>query len=297
MINIMMKLRSIPDYFSLMKPRINFLVLVTTFVGIWWASGPRTAPILYLWTLLGTGLAVGSANAFNHYWERESDARMDRTRDRPLPAGRLSPRQALIFGFVTGAIGLLVLWFTVNRLSALLALVAILSYVPLYTMMKPVTSLATIVGAIPGAIPPVIGWVAVTGTIEFPAVILFFVLFFWQPPHFIALALYLKDDYERAGLAMLPVELNERAACRQMTIYTFALLLMSYIPFMTELAGMIYFVVATVMGLIFLGLSLYVWLSRRQQSHDWARGLFLYSIIYLPVVLTVLVINRKGVMP
>lgn len=282
------------DYFSLIKPRINFLVLVTTFIGFWWATEGSVWTIQLVWTLLGTGLAVGSANAFNHYWERDTDALMERTRNRPLPSGRMNPTSALLFGIISGIVGLLVLWVFVNFITTVLALVAIVSYVPLYTMLKPRTSLSTIVGAIPGAIPPIMGWTAVTGEIGFPAVILFFLMFFWQPPHFIALALYLSEDYERAGLAMLPVEMNERASCRQMVVYTTALLLVSLIPVGIGISGAIYFSVALALGLTYIGLSLYVLIADKGTSEAWARGLFFYSIVYLPVVLTVLVVNRAG---
>jgi len=270
------------------------LVIVTTGVGIWFGSQGSADLGKVMWTLVGTALTVGSANAFNHYWERLTDAKMERTRDRPLPSGRLRPWQVLIFGGVTGIGGLLILWQFINGLTAILAMVAIFSYVPLYTMLKPITSLSTIVGAIPGAIPPVIGWTAVRGTIEFPAVILFSMLFLWQPPHFIALALYLKEDYRKAGLAMLPVEMNERASMRQLIVYTAALFLVSFLPVLTNMAGYVYLVVASLSGVIYLGMCLIAFTLRKGNDERWTKGLFLYSIAYLPMVMVAMVIDRMG---
>lgn len=287
-----MIIRRLSDYIQLTKPRINFLVLLTTLVGYALAE-PQTFLTGRLgWTLLGTALSVGSANAFNHFWERRIDALMKRTRQRPLPSGRLHPVEALIFGIFCGIAGVFLLWYFVNIFSAILALAAIFSYVPLYTMLKPITSLSTLVGTIPGAIPPVIGWVAVKGTIGFPALILFLIMFFWQPPHFLALALYLKDDYSRASLAMLPVEMDEDVSLRMMVLYTFFLLVVSLIPVATGFSGALYFYVAIVIGIIYWVLSLYGWVKNKGTDYNWTRGLFLFSVIHLPVLLGVFVWDR-----
>lgn len=280
------------DFFELTKPRINFLVLVTTAVGYSLAEPDVFLSAHLFWTLIGTGLTVGCANALNHCWERQTDALMKRTRDRPLPAGRMKPMEAFWFGIITGTAGILILVYWVNILSAGLALTAIISYVPLYTALKPVTSLSTLVGTIPGAIPPVIGWTAVTGSIDFPAIVLFLIMFFWQPPHFLALALYLKEDYRRANLSMLPVEMNEDISMRMMVLYTFFLMVISFVPVLTGLSGPVYFYTAFVLGVLYFFISFYAWIGEKGTDQSWARGMFLFSVIHLPLLLGVLVWDR-----
>lgn len=283
------------DYLSLTKPRINALVLVTTFIGAWVAVGAEGSLERYLVVLVGTGLTVAGASAFNCYQEQAIDARMARTRDRPLPAGRIEPERALVLGMMCGIFGLALLGILVNWLSALLALTALITYAPLYTWMKGFTSLATIVGAVPGAIPPVIGWAGMTNTIEYPAVLLFLIMFFWQPPHFLALALFRKEDYDRADLAMLPVEMTDAAAVRQMVIYTSALLPVSLLPGFNEMAGTIYLAVASLGGLVFLVLGILGLRETTRSNTTWAKGLFFYSILYLTVLFLSLVLDSGGI--
>lgn len=285
---------TIRDYLSLVKPRINALVLVTTFIGTWLASNGTVGYGLLLKILLGTGLTVAGASAFNCYMEVDIDAKMERTNDRPLPNGRIPERNALIFATLTGVAGILMLLLTVNPLSSLLALIALLSYTPLYTYLKGVTSLSTLVGVIPGAIPPMIGWAGVTGTVELPAVLLFLIMFIWQPPHFLALALLRKKEYDTAGLIMLPIEVDDAATVRQIVGYSTVLLPLSLLPVHFGMAGSIYFGVAAVLGTLFLGMgALGIKPSIRRRT-SWSRGLFVFSILHLTVLFAGFFVDPGG---
>lgn len=287
-------LRSARDYLSLTKPRITLTVLLTTFVGYWLAASGRLEVGRLTWTLVGTGLTVAGAAALNCYQEVEADRRMERTRHRPLPAGRLAPGRALAFGLGTGTLGLLGLWWGVNLPSAGLALLALLVYTPIYTLLKSRTSLATLVGAIPGALPPAIGWVAATGRIDPPALVLCAIMFVWQPPHFLALALFRESDYERADLAMLPVELGRRASLRQIVIYTSMLLPLTLVPPWLNMAGGWYSLGALLLGVGFLGGSLSGLWWDPARLEGWARGLFSYSIFYLTALFGLLLLDPMG---
>lgn len=287
-------LASARDYLSLTKPRITFTVLLTTFVGYWMASNGNPEAGRLAGTLLGTGLTVAGAAALNCYQEIEADRRMERTRDRPLPAGRLAPGRALAFGLGTGVLGLLILSAGVNVLSAGLALLALLVYTPIYTLLKPRTSLATLVGAIPGALPPAIGWAGAVGRIDPPALVLCAIMFVWQPPHFLALALFRESDYERADLAMLPVELGRTASLRQIVLYTSMLLPMTLIPPLMNLAGGWYALGALLLGTGFLGGSLAGLWWDPARLEGWARGLFSYSIFYLTALFGLLLLDPAG---
>lgn len=282
----------ISDYLSLTKPRINSLVLITTFVGMWLAAQepPPAFKITFL-TLLGTCLTVAGASALNCFQEREIDAKMPRTQDRPLPAGRISPTNALRLGTGCSTLGIMILLIGVNTISAVLAITALLVYTPIYTWMKQITSLSTLIGAIPGAIPPLIGWSAIRGTIELPGILLFLIMFVWQPPHFLALALFRKDEYNNARLQMLPIELNESASLRQIIIYATCLIPLSLIPSLIDMAGLLYFYVALILGILFLIGSLMGLLPRFNRNPRWAKGLFSYSILYLTLIFTCLVVN------
>lgn len=293
-VNLSESLQRFRDYLSLTKPRINSLVLVTTFIGAWMAAGRSGSLERYVIVLIGTALTVAGASAFNCYQERDVDARMARTKHRPLPDGRIEPRRAFVFGMMCSIFGLALLGILVNGLSSFLAFVALVTYAPLYTWMKGITSLSTIVGAIPGALPPVIGWAGMTGTIEYPAILLFLIMFVWQPPHFLALALFKQEDYDRADLAMLPVEMNDAAAVRQILIYTSALLPLSLLPVVNGLAGRMYFAVALLGGLVFLGLGLLGLKRSVRTKTSWAKGLFFYSIFYLTVLFISLVTDSGG---
>jgi protoheme IX farnesyltransferase len=269
------------DYLSLTKPRINALVLVTTFIGAWLAFEGAFDPGLLVSILLGTGLTVAGAAAFNCYQEAEIDAKMSRTRNRPVPAGRISTRNAFLTGLICSLLGLLILLTLVNTLSCVLAFTALVVYTPIYTWLKKLTSLSTLVGAIPGALPPAIGWAGVRGEINLPAILLFLIMFVWQPPHFLALALYKKNEYDEAGLAMLPIEMSDDLATRQMITYSAALLPLSLLPVHFGMAGFRYFLIATVLGLGFLGSVILGLFDNFRGSESWSRGVFLFSILHL----------------
>jgi protoheme IX farnesyltransferase len=274
------------DYLSLTKPRINALVLVTTFIGAWLGVEGKVDFERLVLILLGTGLTVAGAAAFNCYQEAEVDAKMSRTMDRPVPSGRISTTNAFSMGFVCSLLGLLILFTFVNALSCLLAFTALIVYTPIYTWMKKLTSLSTLVGAIPGALPPVIGWAGVRGEINLPAVLLFLIMFVWQPPHFLALALYKKNEYDQAGLAMLPIEMSDELATRQMITYSAALLPLSLLPVHFGIAGYRYFLLATVLGLGFLGSVLAGLVENVRSKENWSRGVFIFSILHLTVLFT-----------
>ena len=278
------------DLLQLAKPRITALVVFTTASGLWLA--PRGVPALtVVLTLIGTVLIVAAANTLNMYLERDSDALMSRTMNRPLPAHRLEPDVALKFGIVLALISVPLLTFGVGALPGLLASIALVSYVLLYTPMKRQTATALLVGALPGAIPPLIGWTAATGRLELPGVLLFAVMFLWQVPHFLAITLFRKEEYARAGLVVQPNEPGgERAARQNVVRYTVALVAVSLLFVPIGAAHLAYLATALLAGIVFLGYGL---LGLREDAGPrWARNLFLLSLIYLPLVFGVLMIDR-----
>jgi heme o synthase len=278
------------DYVTLTKPRLNMLVLSTTLAGLYLASPDGVSTMILVHTLIGTALVAGGAAALNQVWERQTDSLMRRTHARPLPGGRLTTGQGTWFGVLVSGIGLAQLAFGVNVTSAAVAAATLISYVLVYTPLKPRTSLATLVGAIPGALPPVIGWAAATGKITLPALVLFGIVFFWQMPHFLAIAWLYRDDYARAGIPLLPVlEPDGRRTGLQALGYAAALWPVSLLPSVVGLAGAPYAIVATGLGLLF------IWLTARfarERSMRNARSLFLFSITYLPLLLGALVADR-----
>jgi heme o synthase len=278
------------DYLALTKPRLNMLVLATTLAGLYLASPNGVGVAILLHTLVGTALVAGGAAALNQVWERQTDSRMRRTVGRPLPGGRLSVGEATWFGVLAAGVGLAQLAFGVNVMSASVAAATLISYVLVYTPLKLRTSLSTLVGAIPGALPPVIGWAAATGSISLPALVLFGIVFLWQMPHFLAIAWLYRDDYARAGIPLLPVlEPDGRRTGQQALSYAAALWPVSLLPAVVGLAGIAYAVVATLLGLLFIWLSLRF---ARERSMAHARTLFLFSIAYLPLLLGALVADR-----
>jgi protoheme IX farnesyltransferase len=283
------------DFLTLTKPRLNLLVLITTLGGLYLAS-PGGVPLpLLLHTLVGTALVAGGAAALNQVWERETDRLMRRTRRRPLPEGRLRIREGVWFGSAMAATGLAELALAVNAGAAWVAAITLVSYVLLYTPLKTRTSLATLIGAIPGALPPVIGWTAATGAIELPALVLFGIVFFWQMPHFLAIAWLYKDDYARAGIPLLPVlEPDGLRTGRQTVLYAAALWPVSLLPVLVGLAGAPYVVVATGLGVVFIWLSVRF---ARERSTPTARRLFLFSLLYLAVLWFALVLDRIRLQP
>lgn len=281
------------DYLILTKVRITALVLVTTAAGFLLASGPDLDLTLLAWTLLGTGLAASGAAALNQVFEREVDAKMRRTARRPIPSGRMSATHGLVVGVGLAVAGMGLLAGLVNWLTALLALATVLLYVGVYTPLKRMTPLNTIVGAIPGAIPPVMGWTAVSGTLGLPAGVLFAILFLWQLPHFLAIAWIFRDDYRLGGFPMLPVvDTDGEATGRQVALYCAALVPVSLVPTFLGLTGPIYFFGALVLGLGFLASGLAM--AMRRQGKE-ARHVLLASVTYLPLLLALLVVDRAPI--
>ena len=279
------------DLVALTKPRITAVVLVTGAAGAYLAPGHLATRTLLL-SLIGTALIVGSANALNMWWERDIDARMTRTRRRPLPAGRMSPDLALAFGLALGAISAPLL-FLVNPTTGLLGLIALVSYVAVYTPLKQHTHLALLVGAVPGAIPPLLGWSTTTGGLGLGGLLLFAVLFLWQVPHFAAISIFRAEDYARAGLQVVSVQHGVRAARQTIALWTVLLVGASLLFTPCGLAGRVYSVVATVLGAGFLALA---FRGVRRGTFDcerWARRVFAYSIPYLCILLGVLLIDRR----
>lgn len=278
------------DHVSLVKPRVVFMVLVTTVVGFYLGSnGPPDLAVL-AHTLIGTALAAGGTLALNQYAERDIDARMHRTRQRPLPDGRLAPAEALALGLSLLSVGLAYLAATTPALCAAVTAVIGATYLLLYTPLKRVTSLATVFGAIPGALPPVAGWAAARGEIPPAAWVLFAIMFLWQIPHTLAIGRLYRDDYARAGIRVLPVvDWNGRSTGIHAVLNCLALLPVSLLPTLLGMAGAFYFVAALLLGLTFLAAA--VLLARHEAPAD-ARRLLFASLIYLPVLLAVMVIDK-----
>jgi len=283
-------LRRLGDYVELAKPRVIGMVLVTTAVGYYLGSsgGPALPPLL--WTLGATALAAGGTLALNQYMERDLDARMERTRRRPLPEGRLRPVEALVAGLMLLLAGLLVLAGTTNPVATLVTAGIAATYLLLYTPLKPVTSLCSLVGAVPGALPPVTGWAAARGTLGAEAWILFAIMFLWQIPHSLAIGRMYRDDYARAGIRVLPVvDRGGGSTGVQVVSNCLALLPVALLPTLVGLAGPVYFLVALVLGLGFLWSA--IGLARRDSAAD-ARRLLLASLVYLPVLLGVMALDK-----
>jgi protoheme IX farnesyltransferase len=278
------------DTVVLAKPRITALVLFTSAIGAILAPG-TLPPVRFVPFLLATAVLVASANTLNCWLERESDGLMHRTRDRPLPAGRLAPTTALALGLVEGSLALSVLAAVTNALTVLLGAIALASYVLVYTPLKRVSPWAVVVGAIPGAIPPLMGWTAVTGTASAAGFVLFGILFFWQLPHFIAISLYLEDDYRRGGMQVLSVARGELAARRHLFLSTLLLVAWSFAALPLGLAGLGYLASAIALGAGFVALS--AWGLRRRVAPAWARCTFAYSLVYLPLLIGVLLIDAR----
>ena len=279
------------DLLQLAKPRITALVVFTTAIGLWLA--PHGLPPLTIGlTLVGTVLIVAAANVLNMYLERDSDALMSRTMNRPLPAHRMEPGLALRFGIALAAVSVPLLTFAVGALPGLLASIALVSYVLLYTPMKRQSAAALLVGALPGAIPPLIGWTAATERLDLPGVLLFAVMFLWQVPHFLAITLFRKEEYARAGLIVQPNEPGgEREARANIVRYTVALVGVSllFVPIGVARGG--YLAVALLLGGAFLGYAVIG--LRRSAGPRWARNLFLLSLLYLPLLFAALLLDRR----
>ena len=280
------------DLVELAKPRITLMVALTAGAGFALASAESIDAVRLAHTMTGTALLAAGASALNQVWERQSDGLMRRTADRPLPAGRLQPDFALAFGALLAFTGMLQLALAVNALTALLGAATLAAYVFVYTPLKRVTSLATVIGAIPGATPPMMGWAGARGEVELGAWVLFSLLFLWQLPHFLAIAWLYRADYERAGMPMLSVDDPDGGRVgRQSLLYAAALLPVSLMPSALGFAGGVYAASALVLGLAFVVASAaFAW----ERSPLTARRLLLYSVLYLPAVLLALVLDRIG---
>ena len=278
---------TVRDIVSLAKPRITLMVLITTAGGLALAGGISLSKALY--TLLGTALVVGSANTLNCWLERDIDRHMTRTRLRPLPDGRLAPGVALAFGLTLAFISIPLLTIGVNRLTGLLALIALVSYVAVYTPLKQKTPAALLIGSVPGALPPLIGWTAVTGRLEWAGIALFAVLFFWQLPHFIAIAIFRQEEYTRAGIKVLPAVRGLRVAKVHALVHSVLLLAVSLALVPLHVAGLPFLVVAVLLGGAMIAISVRGFAPGA--SAKWARQLFAASLVYLPLLFAALAVD------
>jgi protoheme IX farnesyltransferase len=276
------------DLIELGKPRLSILVIFTTAAGLWLAPDLPDLPRSALF-LVATACLVAAANALNCWLECEIDGRMLRTRDRPLPAGRVDSRLAVAYGIALAAASLVVLWFVSNPLTTLLGLIALLTYVLLYTPLKRFTPWAVLVGAIPGAIPPLMGWTAATGALAPAGWYLFGILILWQMPHFIAISINLEDDYRRGGIPVLPIAKGERAARRHLFAWSVVLVVYTLAGPLFGLAGPYYTAVAAALGLAFLALVSTG--LRRTVDGPWARRVFGFTLLYLPLLVALLVLD------
>lgn len=279
----------ISDLVELTKPRIMLVVLVTAFTGMWLAAGGVPSFELALVSLCGIGLASAASSVLNNYVDREVDRSMSRTRNRALPAGRLHPNVALYFGLLLTVSAFIILYIAVNLLTAVLAVATVGFYVGIYTIwLKRHSSLCTEIGGIAGALPPVIGWVAITNDIAWPAWVLFIVMFLWQPSHFWALALLRADEYKAAKLPMLPVTHGVEATKRRMLVYTAVLIPATLLMYSLQLTGMGYLLVASILGLFYLMVTVRF---IRQPGIKGSGRLFGFSIIYLVALFTMMYVD------
>jgi heme o synthase len=280
---------TVRDYVSLMKPRVQSLLLFTTVTTMYVAGTPSVG--LVALTCLGGVLSAGGAGAINHCLDRDIDALMHRTSDRPVPSGRVSPRAALTYGIVLGVASFVLLAATVNVLSAVLALTGLLGYVLVYTVwLKRSTPQNIVIGGAAGAIPPLVAWAATTGGLSGSALYLFAIVFYWTPPHFWALSLLMKDEYERARVPMLPVVRGERETRRQIVLYSLLLVAVTMLPFIGRLFDGIYLVAALVLGGALMALALE--LSRRADKRS-ALRLYLFSLAYLALLFAAMVADVR----
>lgn len=280
----------VSSFVELMKLKMVFHILITTFAGYYLGSKLDLGMIRMWHTLLGTGILAIGAFALNQAIEKEYDKLMERTRERPLPTGRVGKTAALAFGLACFAGGTVYLWVAVNPLTAFLGALTVILYAAVYTPMKRLTSLNTLVGAIPGALPPLMGWTASQGSIGLGGILLFAFLFFWQLPHFLALALMYKEDYRLGGFKMLSVTDPTGEACfRHILSQTLTLVLVSLFPFVFHLSGTWYLLVALLGGGYFMLAAFSLW---RRRDRDAARVLFFTSLAYLPILLIAMVWDK-----
>jgi heme o synthase len=285
----------INDYIALTKPRVTWLILMSTGVGYFFGV-QRGTPGWHWWTLLhtiiGTGLIASGTAALNQWYERVADGQMRRTQARPLPSGRLSAGKALAFAIAISAAGFAELWFGANPLAALLGLITLLTYLFVYTPLKQRSPHSTTIGSIPGAMPPLIGFAAASGTLTWHAWVLFAILFLWQFPHFYAIAWMYKEDYARAGIRMLPVvEPDGKSTARRILLYSIALIPISLMPKFFAMAGNVYLYGALALGLVFVYYGLRI---RWDRTRNQARRVLLASVIYLPALFSLMLFDRPA---
>jgi heme o synthase len=280
----------VADVVALGKPRITFMVLVTTTAGLLLSPG-AVAPSLMAATLVGVALVVAGANALNMYLERDVDALMTRTRNRPLPAGRLQPEVALAFGVACATVAVPLLAVAVNPLTAFLAALSLVLYVLAYTPLKRKSTVALVVGAVPGAMPPLLGWTAATGSLDAPGIALFLILFVWQLPHFLAISIFRVDEYTRAGLKVVPAVRGLPAAKLQIGVYSLLMVAVSLQVFRAGIGGAFYVAAALALGGGLVTLAAYG--LGRNGDAKWARWYFLYTLVYLPSLLTALALSHR----
>lgn len=278
------------DYWVLTKPEVNFLVVISTLAGYYVALRGPLNVLLLLNTLLGTLLVASGTGTLNQFIERKSDASMRRTARRPLPAGRIKAVEALVFGLLLAIGGGLLLWIEVNPLASVLALLTLTTYLLIYTPLKRKTALCTLIGAFPGAMPPLIGWAAARGSLNAESLVLYSILFLWQFPHFLAIAWMYREDYSRAGLRMLPPEDPDgRLTSRQIIAFLVALVVVSMVPALIGQVGKVYLFGAAVLGSYFL---LHGARLARNRTNVLARRLVLASVLYLPLVFGLMMFDK-----
>jgi heme o synthase len=284
-----LRIAVVRDYVTLTKPKVQSLLLFTTVTTMYVAGTPSLGRVLL--TCLGGALSAGGAGAINHYLDRDIDALMRRTSDRPVPSGRISPRTALVYGMALGVASFVLLAATVNLLSAVLAACGLLGYVLVYTLwLKRSTPQNIVIGGAAGAVPPLVAWAATTGRLTGSALYLFAIVFYWTPPHFWALSLLMKDDYERARVPMLPVVRGERETRRQIVLYSLLLVAVTMLPFAGRLFDGIYLGCALVLGGALMWLA--IRLSRRADKRS-ALRLYLFSLAYLALLFAAMVVDAR----
>jgi protoheme IX farnesyltransferase len=284
---------TLSDYWALTKPEVNFLILITTGVGFYLGCGSEARPLSFLGlfnTLLGTLLVASGTGTLNQYFERKFDAQMRRTSRRPLAAGRLEPSAVLAFGILLSVAGCIYLATAAGMLASLLALLTLLSYLFLYTPLKRRTPLCVLVGAFPGAMPPLIGWAAASGSVSLGGWILFAILFFWQFPHFMAIAWMYREDYGRAGILMLPVvDKKGDATFRQIVVTSTILVWVSVLPSLMGMTGLPYFFGALALGMFLLQVSLW---ANRSRTNNRAKWLMHATVAHIPILLAWMIIDK-----
>jgi protoheme IX farnesyltransferase len=299
-VNVIQKTATWRDYYALTKPRVVALIMFTAIVGMFLAVPGLPDAGAFLFGALGIGLAASAAATVNHVLDARIDIKMTRTRERPLPQGRMSEANALSFAAVIGVLSMLILWLLVNSLTAVLTFASIIGYAVVYTVyLKRATPQNIVIGGAAGAAPPVLGWTAVTGEIHSDALLLFLIIFAWTPPHFWALAIARKDDYEKAGIPMLPVTHGTEFTRSFILLYTILLVLITILPYLSGMSGLIYLAAAVVLGGIFV---YYAVRLKADDSIELPMRVFRFSINYLMILFAALLIDhyflfRIGLIP